>query len=55
MYPAGELAVLRQLLFRDKENPDNRKISLKQLYLSWEKQSDCFLKLYFITLDTFYD
>ena len=30
------------------------KISLKQLYLSPEKQQDCFLKLYFITLDKIY-
>ena len=30
------------------------KISLKHLYLSQEKQSDCFLKPYFKTLDKFF-
>ena len=34
---------------------DIGKISLKQLYLSKEKQSDCFLKLYFKTLYKIYD
>ena len=33
---------------------DTGKISLKQFYLSQEKQSDSFLKLYFKTLDKIY-
>ena len=33
---------------------DIGKISLKQMYLSQEKQSDCILKLYFKTLDKIY-
>ena len=34
---------------------DIGKISLKHLYLSKEKQSDCHLKLYFKTLEKIYD